>query len=184
MDITTNQPLFQVLHPARVAVERCRSAAWERRRGLPAALDARWADGAQPSPPRGRWQALAPPPGPGVADGVGRRQDAGCLRGQELVQPCGLPQLYTAGWGASARQVAAAHPPWGRRTCPGARASTASCGPGARGSCGARCVLPRPNLCTISSWGCVATALSLADPSKGKSTPVRHLPRRNPPPGW
>ena len=111
-------PLFPGRHPARVAVERCRSAAWERRRGRPAARDARWADGAQPSPPRGRWQARAPPRGPGVADGVGRRQDAGCLRGPALVQPCGLPQLYTAGWGASARQVAAAQPPVGQEDLP------------------------------------------------------------------
>jgi hypothetical protein len=52
------QPLLQVLQPAQVEVESCRSAELDRRRGLTAELDEMWSYVAQQSQPRWLWHAI------------------------------------------------------------------------------------------------------------------------------
>jgi IS1 family transposase len=97
-----------VLPPAPVEVEVCRSAARERRRGRTAELAAMGRDGQSQAPPRGRWPALAPHPGPVLAYGFGRRKADVFLQLQQLVAPLGLTQVDTDGWGADERHLAAA----------------------------------------------------------------------------
>ena len=96
------------LPPQQVEGERWRAEAREGRRGLPAEREDRWSSVAQKAPRRGRWPAMAPPPGQGVAEVCGRRQDTVCLPLRALWQPVGLPREYPDSWGAYGRQVATA----------------------------------------------------------------------------
>ena len=95
-------------HPAQGAGEGCRSAARERRRGRPAALDARGSYVRRTAPPRWLWPALAPHTGQGVAEGGARRQDDGWRQLPQLLAPCGSTPVSPDGWGAYERHRDAA----------------------------------------------------------------------------
>ena len=107
-------PLGPVLPPAQVEVEGCRAEARERRRGLPAARDARGRAGPRQAPPRWWWHAREPHTGQGGASGGGRRQADGVLPRPQRWAPLGLPRCAPDGWGAAARPRAAEPPQVGQ----------------------------------------------------------------------
>jgi insertion element IS1 protein InsB len=78
-----NQPLLQVLHPAQVEVEVCRSEALDRRRGLTSELVEMWLYVAKKSQPRWLWHAIDHHTGKVLAYVFGRRQDDGFLKLQQ-----------------------------------------------------------------------------------------------------
>ena len=88
-------------------VEMCRSEALDDRRGLTSELDARWSFVQSKAHPRWLWHAIDPPTGTVLGYGCGRRQDDVFLRLQQRLEPFGITKVYTDGWGAYERHLAA-----------------------------------------------------------------------------
>jgi len=171
----------QGLHPEQGAVELGRSAAWERRRGRISARDAMGASVAQQSQPRGHGPAMDPQRGTGGADGGGRRQDEGGLRGHELWQPCGIPPFDLDGWGAYARHLEPAQPQGGQASTQNMASKPLHLRPrikrlGRRTSGFSQAA----DLHDLVLGLCINRD-GFGHPIEGKSTPVRHLQKREPP---
>jgi insertion element IS1 protein InsB len=73
------------------------------RRADEAAVDAMWALVQRNKEPRGLWPAIDPRSGQGLASVFGRRQDAGLLQLQALLELFGITRYDTDSWGASTR---------------------------------------------------------------------------------
>jgi len=88
-------------------VEMCRSEALDDRRGLTSELDEMWSFVQSKANPRWLWHAIDPPTGTVLGYVCGRRQDDVFLRLQQLLEPFGITKVYTDGWGAYERHLAA-----------------------------------------------------------------------------
>ena len=148
------------------------------RRGRRSALDARGSVVPAQATPRWRWPAMAPHTGQGCAYGCGRRQDSVCVRRHALLEPCGLTQYAPDGWGADARQRAAAPQHRGAGAHPAKRAHAhQSTAPPQAVRASLRWALPRRHSGTL--W-CLASACigrSLDEPSERSNTCETPSPR-------
>ena len=88
-------------------VEMCRSEALDDRRGLTSELDEMWSFVQSKAHPRWLWHAIDPPTGTVLGYVCGRRLDDVFLRLQQLLEPFGITKVYTDGWGAYERHLAA-----------------------------------------------------------------------------
>jgi insertion element IS1 protein InsB len=95
------------VNPEHIMVEMCRSEALDDRRGLTSELDEMWSFVQSKAHPRWLWHAIDPPTGTVLGYGCGRRQDDVFLRLQQLLEPFGITKVYTDGWGAYERHLAA-----------------------------------------------------------------------------
>jgi len=95
------------VQPEHVTVEICRSEERERRRGLTSELDEMWSYVRCKANPRWLWHAIEHHTGKGLAYVFGRRQDDVFLELQQLLVPFGITKVYTDGWGAYERHLAA-----------------------------------------------------------------------------
>jgi insertion element IS1 protein InsB len=100
-----NHAGLQVVQPEQVTVEMCRSEERDRRRGLPAALDAMGSDVRRQATPRWLWHAMDPHTGKVVAYVFGRRQAKVFVQLKTLLAPCGMTKFDTDGWGADERHL-------------------------------------------------------------------------------
>ena len=98
---------MQVLPPAQVEVEVCRSEELDQRRGLTSELDEMWSYVAKKSPPRWLWHAIDHHSGKVLASVFGRRKDQVFLQLQALLEPFGITRYDTDGWGTYDRHVEA-----------------------------------------------------------------------------
>ena len=94
-----NHAVLAYLHPAHVEVEICRVDELERRRGLTSELDEMWSYVAKKRNPQWLWHAIDHHSGKVLACVFGRRKDEVFLRLQALLEPFGITQFYTDGWG-------------------------------------------------------------------------------------
>src|SRR5438445_13070947 len=97
--------MLKHLHPEHVEVEICRAEELAQRRGLTSELDEMWSYVGKTAEPRWLWHAIDHHSGTVLAYGFGRRQEAVLLQLKSLLEPFGLMQFYTAGWGAYARHI-------------------------------------------------------------------------------
>ena len=97
--------VLTVLHPKQVEVDIWRSDERAVRRGLSSELDAMWSVVQAKAPPRWLWHAIDHHPGQVCASVCGRRQAAVFLKRQELLEPFGITQYSTDGWGAYERHI-------------------------------------------------------------------------------
>ena len=95
------------MKPEHITVEMCRSEALDDRRGLTSELDEMWSFVQSKANPRWLWHAIDPPTGTVLGYVCGRRQDDVFLRLQQLLEPFGITKVYTDGWGAYERHLAA-----------------------------------------------------------------------------
>ena len=100
-----NHTVLQVLHPAHIEVEICRSEELDHRRGLTSELDDMWSYVRSKANPRWLWHAIDHHSGHVLAYVFGRRQDTVFLQLQALLEPFGIPRYYTDGWGAYERHI-------------------------------------------------------------------------------
>jgi insertion element IS1 protein InsB len=98
---------LQPVNPEHIMVEMCRSEALDDRRGLTSELDEMWSFVQSKANPRWLWHAIDPPTGTVLGYVCGRRQDDVFLRLQQLLEPFGITKVYTDGWGAYERHLAA-----------------------------------------------------------------------------
>ena len=97
--------VLTVLHPKQVEVDIWRSDERAVRRGLSSARDAMWSVVPAKAPPRWLGHAIDHHPGQVCASVCGRRQAAVFLKRQELLEPFGITQYSTDGWGAYERHI-------------------------------------------------------------------------------
>ena len=88
-------------------VEMCRSEALDDRRGLTSELDEMWSFVQSKANPRWLWHAIDHHTGTVLGYVCGRRKDDVFLRLQQLLEPFGITKVYTDGWGAYERHLAA-----------------------------------------------------------------------------
>jgi insertion element IS1 protein InsB len=100
-----NHAVLQVVNPAHVIVEMCRSEELERRRGLTSELDEMWSYVGKKAAPRWLWHAIDHRSGKVLAYAFGRRQDTVFLQLKALLEPFGITRFYTDGWGAYERHL-------------------------------------------------------------------------------
>jgi insertion element IS1 protein InsB len=100
-----NHAVLQVLNPAHVEVEICRSEELDQSRGLISELDEMWSYVRSKANPRWLWHAIDHHSGKVLAYVFGRRQDDVFVRLQKLLEPFGITKYYTDGWGAYARHI-------------------------------------------------------------------------------
>jgi insertion element IS1 protein InsB len=100
-----NHAVLAVLHPEQVEVEIWRADELEVRRGLSSELDEMWSFVQAKAHPRWLWHAIDHHTGKVLAYVCGRRKDSVFLRLQELLEPFGITQYYTDGWGAYERHI-------------------------------------------------------------------------------
>jgi insertion element IS1 protein InsB len=104
-----NYALLTALHPIHVAVEICRAEGLAGRRGLSSELDDMWSYVGKKAQPRWLWHAIDHHTGKVLAYVFGRRKDKVFLRLKALLEPFGITQYYTDGWGTYERHVDAEH---------------------------------------------------------------------------
>jgi len=100
-----NHAVLQVVNPAHVIVEMCRSEELERRRGLTSELDEMWSYVGKKAEPRWLWHAIDHASGTVLAYIFGRRQDTVFLQLKKFLEPFGITRFYTDGWGAYERHL-------------------------------------------------------------------------------
>src|SRR5215471_8278157 len=100
-----NHTVLQVLDPAHIEVEICRSEELDHRRGLTSELDEMWSYVRSKANPRWLWHAIDHHSGHVLAYVFGRRQDTVFLQLQALLEPFGITRYYTDGWGAYERHI-------------------------------------------------------------------------------
>ena len=100
-----NHAVLQVLHPEHVEVEICRAEELDQRRGLTSELDEMWSYVRSKAKPRWLWHAIDHHSGHVLAYVFGRRKDTVFLQLQALLEPFGITQFYTDGWGAYERHI-------------------------------------------------------------------------------
>jgi insertion element IS1 protein InsB len=93
------------LNPEQVEVEICLAEELAQRRGLASELDEMWAYVARKSNPRWLWHAIDRHTGKVLAYVFGRRKDTVFLQLKALLEPFGITQYYTDGWGAYERHL-------------------------------------------------------------------------------
>src|SRR5262249_41407160 len=99
--------VLQHIDPEQVTVEICRSEELDQRRGLTSELDEMWSYVRSKVNPRWLWHAVDHHTGKVLGYVFGRRKDEVFLRLQALLEPFGIRQFYTGGWGAYERHLAA-----------------------------------------------------------------------------
>jgi insertion element IS1 protein InsB len=97
--------VLAVLNPRQVEVEIWRTDELEVRRGLSSELDEMWSYVARKSNPRWLWHAIDHRTGRVLAYVFGRRKDDVFLKLKALLEPFGITQFYTDGWGAYERHI-------------------------------------------------------------------------------
>jgi insertion element IS1 protein InsB len=97
--------VLQSLSPEQVEVEICRPDELARRRGLTSELDEMWSYVGKKAEPRWLWHALDHDRATVLAYGFGRRKDEVFLQLKELLEPFGITQFYTDGWGSYERHI-------------------------------------------------------------------------------
>ena len=100
-----NRGVLAVLNPRQVEVEIWRTDELEVRRGLSSELDEMWSYIARKSNPRWLWHAIDHRTGRVLAYVFGRRKDDVFLKLKALLEPFGITQFYTDGWGAYERHI-------------------------------------------------------------------------------
>ena len=100
-----NHAMLQVVNPAHVIVEMCRSEELDRRRGLTSELDEMWSYVGKKANPRWLWHAIDHRSGKVLAYVFGRRQDMVFVQLKALWEPFGITRFYTDGWGAYERHL-------------------------------------------------------------------------------
>jgi len=104
-----NHAVLASLNPQQVEVEICRADELDERRGLSSELDEMWSFVARKSNPRWMWHAIDHHTGKVLASVFGRRKDKVVLKLKALLEPFGITQYYTDGWGAYKRHIAPGH---------------------------------------------------------------------------
>ena len=97
--------MLKHLHPEHVEVEICRAEELDQRRGLTSELDEMWSYVGKKAEPRWLWHAIDHQSGTELAYVFGRRKDEVFLQLKELLDPFGIRQFYTDGWGAYERHL-------------------------------------------------------------------------------
>lgn len=100
-----NHVVLQVLHPEHLEGEMCRSEELDPRRGLTSELDEMWSFVQTKANQRWLWHAIDHQSGHVLAYVFGRRKDTVFLQLQALLEPFGITQFSTDGWGAYARHI-------------------------------------------------------------------------------
>ena len=100
-----NHAVLAILNPQQVEVEICRADELDERRGLSSELDEMWSFVARKSNPRWLWHAIDHHTGKVLAYVFGRRKDKVFLKLKALLEPFGITNYYTDGWGAYERHI-------------------------------------------------------------------------------
>jgi IS1 family transposase len=100
-----HQNVLASVHPEQVEVEIWRADELEVRRGLSSARDEMWSFVQAKAHPRWLWHAIDHHSGKGLAYVFGRRKDAVFLKLQQRLEPLGITQFSTDGWGAYERHL-------------------------------------------------------------------------------
>src|SRR5215510_12415332 len=102
---SVNHNVLASMHPEQVEVEIWRADELEVRRGLSSELDEMWSFVQAKVHPRWLWHAIDHYTGQVLAYVFGRRKDAVFLKLQQLLEPFGITEFYTDGWGAYERHI-------------------------------------------------------------------------------
>ena len=100
-----NHAVLAHAEPEQIAVEIYRADELEAHRRLSSELDEMWSDVGKKAHPHWLWHAIDHRTGKVLAYVFGRRQDQVFFRLQALLEPCGITQYYTDGWGTYERHV-------------------------------------------------------------------------------
>ena len=100
-----NHTVLAYIHPAQVEVAIYRADELERHRGLSSELDEMWSYVGKKANQRWLWHAIDHHTGKLLAYVFGRRKDDVFLRLKALLEPFGITQYYTDGWGTYERHL-------------------------------------------------------------------------------
>jgi insertion element IS1 protein InsB len=100
-----NHSVLARLKPEQIEVKICRADELEEPHGLSSEFDEMWSYVGKKANPRWLWPAIDHHTGQVLAYVFGRRKDKVFLRLQALLEPFGITQYYTDGWGTYERYV-------------------------------------------------------------------------------
>jgi insertion element IS1 protein InsB len=98
-----NRSVLHHLHPEQSAVDMCGVEELPQQEGPASERDEMGSDVGKKAAPRWLWHAIEHHSGPVLAYVFGRRKDAVFLQRKALLEPLGIRQFSTDGWGAYAR---------------------------------------------------------------------------------